>query len=181
VLLRELSLSEPALPERRWRCGGPRVRRRYFRAATPCNNVGPMGDAVMKVRILASEAATADEKALYPIASPALAKRLRESGLEVEFADAKEQRAYLELRAADLILPILVFTSQALASGAGDLLAGAVREMFGKTRGSSRGRLVLQVGREDTPSGQTLWFKGSGSQDDVLKAFKLWCETQKND
>lgn len=108
----------------------------------------------------------------YAPDSDDLVKILAEGGLTLEYEQPAETRARLLLKSADWWGPILLFTQQALAGGAGNVLANAVWELVGRT--NSRRQLHIEVGSERTPESERAWFRGHGPAEEVLNALRLW-------
>jgi hypothetical protein len=102
-----------------------------------------------------------------------IVKILREGGLSIDFAVSREDRVEVSINAAELWAPIIVFTTEALASGAGQLFASAIRDRVGLDR---IGRAVLHVktGRLETKNAEVEWFEGHGNGEDVLQALELF-------
>lgn len=104
----------------------------------------------------------------YPSSTTDVMKVLREAGLSVEYRDPPNERKQVSLFGIDIWIPVLQFTQDALASGAGDLLAASIRTLFGR-QSVSDGTLHVKFGREDG-DGQVEWFEATGPGDEVLDA-----------
>lgn len=101
-----------------------------------------------------------------------LIKILAERGLKVEYQEPGGKRERLLLKsAADWWGPIIMFTQQALASGAGALLADAVREVVGKRRDP---KLHIDVGCIGSGDVEIKWLRSDGPAEEVLEALKIW-------
>lgn len=109
-----------------------------------------------------------DDVGAYPSTTTDVMKVLREAGLAVEYRDPPNERKQVSLFGIDIWMPVLQFTQDALASGAGDLLASAIRGLFGR-RSVSDGTLHVRFGREDS-DGNVEWFEADGPGDNVLDA-----------
>lgn len=107
----------------------------------------------------------------YPDLTTDIVKLLREQGLSVDYAQAREQRQTVTLKAAEFWVPILVFTADAAANGAGALLAQSIMALLGKAQ-SRRQLLHVRCGYQTDK--ETRWFQGDGPPDDVLKALRQW-------
>jgi hypothetical protein len=107
----------------------------------------------------------------YPDTTADFLKLLRERGLSVDYAQPHEKRAVVAQWSDDFIAPVLAFTAQALASGAGELLADIVRNRIDSLRLTTT-KLRVKVGRHDEKTGETFWFDGEGPADQVLEAMK---------
>ena len=70
----------------------------------------------------------------YPTATTDVIKILRSEGVKVDYVDPTRQRVTVDLKAAEVWLPIVVFSSEALANGLGGILTAAFLEMVGKAR-----------------------------------------------
>jgi hypothetical protein len=115
-----------------------------------------------------------DGRGAYPGTTADVVKLLRAEGLTTDYAEPRADRADYALKAADVWLPILAFTADALSNGAGDLLAGAVRALLGH-RGSKSAVIHLRVGRSQ---GQSVdWFEADGPAEGVIESFRLWVES----
>jgi hypothetical protein len=126
-------------------------------------------DAIVLPGIPGVEAPFAKED-LYPSESIELIKILRESGLRVQYLDPRRQRAEVAYRGyADYITPILIFTQDALANGAGDLLAAAIRERTSSFRSSER-KARMKVGKVESPDLTVKWLEWDGPADEAIKA-----------
>jgi hypothetical protein len=108
----------------------------------------------------------------------AIASALRGSGFRVRLQKQGPRVAF----SSDLehfLAPIVIFSSAALASGAGDLMADAVRALVQKYRREWRPaksppvRLSLRVGRRFA-NGAVDWFEAAGPADSVLSGFRAW-------
>jgi hypothetical protein len=108
------------------------------------------------------------DKALYPPNTIDLVKLAREGGITLAFVDERE-RAYIGLKAAEVWLPVLVFLSNAIASGLGVIIGDALRQMVGEVD-EHRPKLHLKLGREDRQNGTIDWMTASGDADEVLRA-----------
>jgi hypothetical protein len=104
-----------------------------------------------------------------------LIKILAEGGVSVKYAyeDDNTRERLLLKGAVDWWGPIVVFTTNALANGAGSLLANAVWELVGE-RHNRKTTVHLDVGRIRDTDGETVWFHGEGSPKDVVDALRIW-------
>jgi hypothetical protein len=74
----------------------------------------------------------------------------------------------------DLIyMTILLFTTSALANGAGSVLAEAIRQRVARRRTRRKRIVLLEVGARDE-RGRETWFRGTGEAQDVLSQFDAW-------
>jgi hypothetical protein len=116
-----------------------------------------------------------DGRGAYPATTADVVKLLRAEGLNTDYAESRADRADYTLKAADMWLPILAFTADALSNGAGDLFAGAVRSLLGH-RGSKSAVIHLRVGKA---AGHSVdWFEADGPAEGVLESFKLWVKSE---
>jgi len=97
---------------------------------------------------------------------------LRQRRLDVEYPPGSH--GGFDMWAPDtILLPILAFTIEAIANGAGDLLADFVQSRMAARHPSSRAtRLIVKVGRVDKAKKTVTWFEGEGPPDKVLAAMK---------
>jgi hypothetical protein len=111
-----------------------------------------------------------DGRGAYPDTTVDVVKLLREQGISVDYAEAADQRAELTYKADDVWLPVLLWTSDALANGAGSLFADMIIQLLGQRRAE---RKVLHVKTEvETRDGEKRKFEGDGPGADVLKALR---------
>jgi hypothetical protein len=113
-----------------------------------------------------------DEGSFYPGETVDIVKLLKEQGLTVDFAEAREDRKTLELKAAEFWAPILVFAYEAAAHGAGALLAHAIIQRLGHER-LKRAIVHVKCGSQQS-DGTTEWFVADGPGEEVVKALKEW-------
>lgn len=111
-----------------------------------------------------------DGRWAYPGTAADLVKLLREEGLNVDWAHVKSERAPVEHNAADVWLPILLFVREALASGAGEVMATAIMSLLGRNQAEISTLHVKFL--EKSKSGKTRRFEASGPGADVLKAME---------
>jgi hypothetical protein len=108
-----------------------------------------------------------DGRGAYPTTTVDVMKLLEEQGLRVSHAEPEERRAELTYHAADVWLPVLLWTSDALANGAGSLFAHVIIQLLGQ-RQAERSVLHVKCGRQ----GDSRWFEAHGPGRDVLKALR---------
>ena len=101
-------------------------------------------------------------------------KLLRAEGLKVGHAVPVEQRVQVGRWSADYLVPILMFAQQALASGAGDILAAIILD---RVRHLHPGAQVhLRVARVRTEDMEAEWFEADGPADKVIEALRAFGE-----
>lgn len=105
----------------------------------------------------------------YPSATIDVIKILRSEGVKVDYADPSRPRVTVDLKAAEVWLPIVVFTSEALANGLGGVLTAAFLEMVGKAR-AGKTRLHARVGRIRSDDLEIAWLDVDGPADAALEA-----------
>ena len=105
----------------------------------------------------------------YPGTTIDVIKILRAEGVKVDYADPERPRVTVELKAAEIWLPIVVFTSEALANGLGGVLTAAFLEIVGKAR-ARRARLHARVGRMRGNDVEVEWLDVDGPADAALEA-----------
>lgn len=105
-------------------------------------------------------------EAAYPSETSDIVKLLQENGLSVRYAEPRGAR--VGFKGADWWVPILIFAREALANGAGEILATVLRERIGLPR-LPRTKLHVRLGRRDA-DGSVRWFEASGAAQDVLTA-----------
>jgi len=126
------------------------------------------------------EVAIPDGRVPFPTETADIVKMLREGGLDVAFAVPREERAEVSFNAAEFWAPILIFTSDALANGAGELLADAIRQRIGLDR-IGRALLHVKIGRLKTETVELTWFETHGEGEDVLRAVELFLTPNDDD
>jgi len=107
----------------------------------------------------------------YPSETSDVVKLLSEHGLRVCYATASDRRARVAYKSADLWFPVLVFSQQALASGAGQILASIVLDRIGATL-PGRARLHVKLGKLQHDRTSVEWFEADGPADQVLAAIR---------
>lgn len=111
-----------------------------------------------------------DGRGAYPDTTVDIVKLLRERGISVDYVEAANRRAELTYKADDVWLPVLLWTSDALANGAGSLFAEVIIQLLGQRRAE---RKVLHVKTEvETRDGEKRKFEGDGPGADVIKALR---------
>lgn len=111
-----------------------------------------------------------DGRWAYPGTAPDASKLLREHGLNVGWAHPKDQRATVEHKALEIWLPVLLFLRDAVASGAGEVVASLVLGLAGSKQAAEDARLHVEFKVKRGDGVKT--FKASGRGRDVLKAMK---------
>jgi hypothetical protein len=110
---------------------------------------------------------------IYPSDAIDLMKILREGGLRVEYLNPERERAEVAYRGyADYITPVLIFTQDALANGAGDLLAAAIRERASSFRRSDR-KARMKVGKIESPDLTVKWLDWEGPADEAIVSIQV--------
>jgi hypothetical protein len=92
-----------------------------------------------------------------------------ESRFDVRFATGSRPAALYS--PWEILMPIIAFTVEALANGAGDLFADAIRSQFPQGLRRSQ-RMIIKAGRVDTAKGTVRWFEGEGPPDKLVAAMK---------
>ena len=108
-----------------------------------------------------------DGRGAYPSTTVDVMKLLEEQGLGVSHVESDERRAELTYHAADVWLPVLMWTSDALANGAGSLFAHVIIQLLGQQQ-AEQSVLHVKCGRQ----GDNYWFEAHGPGRDVLKALR---------
>jgi Flp pilus assembly protein TadD len=111
-----------------------------------------------------------DGRGAYPASTVDIMKLLREQGVTVDYAEPADRRAELTYHAADVWLPVLLWTADALANGAGSLFAHVILQLLGPRR-AERSVLHVKCGRQ-TREGDIRWFEAHGPGADLLKALR---------
>jgi hypothetical protein len=111
----------------------------------------------------------------YPTATIDVIKILRSEGVTVDYVDPARPRITVDLKAAEVWLPIVAFTSEALASGLGGVLTAAFLEMIGKAR-VGKTRLHARVGRTRTDDVEIEWLDVDGPADAALEAIERFLD-----
>ena len=111
-----------------------------------------------------------DGRGAYPASTVDIIKLLREKGVTVDYVEPPDRRAELTYHAADIWLPVLLWTSDAIANGAGSLFAHAIIQLLGPRR-AERSVLHVRCGRQ-TGEGDIRWFEADGPGADVLKVLR---------
>jgi hypothetical protein len=109
-------------------------------------------------------------KGAYPATTIDVIKLLREAGLSVEYAEAREDRAQVGHNAADMWIPVLVFMQQISWDVVVSYLTTVLTGLIG-TPGVSNRRLHVKVGRRSA-DGSERFFESSGTARDVLDAMR---------
>jgi hypothetical protein len=111
-----------------------------------------------------------DGRGAYPNTTADIMKVLREQGFGVDYAESDDQRAELTYHAAEVWLPVLLWTSDALANSAGSLFAHVIIQFLGQRQAE---RSVLRVKCErQSAGGDSRRFEAHGLGRDVLKALR---------
>jgi hypothetical protein len=121
------------------------------------------------------ESRLADGRGAYPDCTTDLVKLLREQGLQVGFAQERSKRALTGRKSEELLMPILVFARDALANGAGSLLAAAIADYVGRSRLTST-RLQARIGRVKTEVGEAEFADFDGNGEYVVKAIEAYLD-----
>jgi len=109
-------------------------------------------------------------KVPVPSETTDIVKLLREAGLRVEHSVPSDRRVQVGRWSADFLLPILMFAQQALANGAGNLLADAIRQRLHTMLPGQR--LHVRVAKVRTDDMDADWFEGDGPAEDVIEAMR---------
>jgi hypothetical protein len=135
----------------------------------------PAADAVILPGVPSTREPERDE-AIYPSSAPDVRKLLLDGGVQVVWADDR-QRGYLDLKAAEHWLPVVVFFQDALANGLGGVLTAAFLEYIGGARAAARSRLHLKVGRaRDEHGAEVEWLEADGDAKSCLEALERFLE-----
>jgi hypothetical protein len=111
-----------------------------------------------------------DGRGAYPSTTIDVIKLLREEGIRVDRAEPDDQQAELTYHGAEVWLPVLLWTSDALANGAGSLFAHLIIQLLGQ-REAERSVLHVKCGRK-SGTGDERWFEAHGPGTDVIKALR---------
>lgn len=102
-------------------------------------------------------------------------KLLRERGLAVEHAVPRERRAEVaRWSGSEYIVPILLFTSEVMANGAGAILAEVIMQRLAMLRPGQQ--LHVKTARVETKEMSAEWFEGDGPADEVIEALRAFGE-----
>jgi hypothetical protein len=116
-----------------------------------------------------------DGRLPFPTEAIDIVKMLQEGGLAVEFTVPRAERADVSLNAAELWAPIIIFSLDALANGAGDLLASAIRERIG-FGGADKAHLHLKVGKVTSRASKVEWLEADGPAREALEALEAFLQ-----
>lgn len=134
----------------------------------------PVGDAVLVPGVPSARVPERDE-AIYPASAPDIRKILVEAGFDATWAD-EQPRGYLDLKAAEVWLPIIVFLNNALANGLGGVLTAAFLQYVGGARAGAT-RLHVKVGRVRQDDGTEVdWLEADGDAASTLEAVERFLE-----
>ena len=111
-----------------------------------------------------------DGRGAYPSTAADVMKLLREEGVRVDYAESDDRRAELTYHGAEIWLPVLLWTSDSLANGAGSLFAHVIIQFLGEKE-AERSVLHVKCGRQ-SGAGDKQWFEAHGPGKDVLKALR---------
>lgn len=135
----------------------------------------PAADAVLLPGVPSANVPPRAE-AIYPASAPDVRKMLLEAGVEAVWADERP-RGYLDLKAAEDWLPIIVFFQDALAGGLGGVLTAVFLEYIGGARAAARSRLHIKVGRVRHEDGTEVeWFEADGDAASSLEALERFLD-----
>jgi hypothetical protein len=107
----------------------------------------------------------------YPASTIDVIKILRAEGIQVDYAQPTRPRVSVDLKAAEVWMPIVVFTSEALANGLGGVLTAAFLEIVGKAR-AGRTRMHARVGRMRSDDIGVEWLDVDGPAEAALEAIE---------
>jgi hypothetical protein len=97
-------------------------------------------------------------------------KLLREQGLAVVHAVAADRRVEVGRWSADYLMPILMFAQEAIAGGAGNILASIILERMRHLAPGAQ--LHVRVAKVRTKDMQADWFEADGPPDKVIEALQ---------
>jgi len=106
----------------------------------------------------------------YPVTTNDVIKMLREKGLNVEYSEARNERAEVGHNAADLWIPVLLFVQQTSWDVVVSYVTAVITNLIGLPDTSTR-RLHVKVGIRRS-NGEETFFDGSGKARDVLAAMR---------
>lgn len=119
--------------------------------------------------------AAGDGKHPYPGLAIDVRKALIQRGVRVAYRHDRDQRVIVEHKAADVWVPILAFTADAVASGAVRALIDSLMLILGPRFESSL--LHVRICEFRTPNFEFKWFKADGPGKEVADALTRWSET----
>jgi hypothetical protein len=114
------------------------------------------------------------DEVAYPVDAVDFVKLTRESGLSPAFARS-DQQSYVDLKAGEHWLPVFVVAEEALAAGAGTLLADVIRKLI-RWPPTRRTLLHVRVGRVRTEDAEVEFLEAAGDAGDVLEAMERFLE-----
>ena len=106
----------------------------------------------------------------YPVTTTDVVKLLREAGLNVEYAEARNERTQVGHNAADLWIPVLLFVQQTSWDVVISYVTSVLTSLIGIPETSKR-RLHVKVGVRNS-NGDDTFFESSGKARDVLAAMR---------
>jgi hypothetical protein len=115
----------------------------------------------------------------YPVDTVDFVKLVSEAGLSPAYA-RQGDASYVELKAAEHWLPVFVVAEEAIAAGAGALIADVIKQLV---RFPSQRRTLLhaRVGRARSKAGEAEFLEVTGEAENVLAALELFLAEKPSD
>jgi hypothetical protein len=135
-------------------------------------NWPPDVDCVVVPGIPGGSSTTQKGESAYPATTTDVLKLLREAGVRVDYVNSRERRAQVAYESDDVWLPILIFTRDALANGAGGLLANVIWSYLALHHNQTT-RLHVRSGRVKA-NGKEEWYDGNGPASDVIRGLEIF-------
>lgn len=116
----------------------------------------------------------------FPSSTTNFVKLLREQGLDVEVTVPKEDREYLDLNAAEVWLPVLIFTAQPIWDMAVIAVVGAIKSYFAGRKVDGAEEVDLPAGvlhlrcTFEEPDGSRREFDGHGPPAGIVESLKAF-------
>jgi hypothetical protein len=134
------------------------------------SNDSARGSILVLPRVPGKRERLEDGRGAYPSTTIDVIKLFREEGIRVDQAESDDRRAELTYHGAEVWLPVVLWTSDALANGAGSLFAHVIIQLLGQ-REAERSVLHVKFGRK-TRTGDERWFEAHGPGKDVINALR---------
>ena len=108
------------------------------------------------------------DEVTYPVDAVDFVKLAREAGLSPTYARA-DRPSYVDLKAAEHWLPVFVVAEEAVAAGAGTIIADVIKRLI-RWPTTRRTLLHVRLGRVKTDDAEVEFLEAAGDAEDVLEA-----------